>query len=144
MSTATSNAEMTNTTNSNSLKGVRILKWCLSGLVAIPFIIFGGMKLIGLEMMMERMAEINYAASATRMIGIIEVLGVIGLFLSRTRVFSLSLFVLIMAGAVGSHIGGGHALNTVFMPTLIALVSGTTILLELRERNWYLFGNGDR
>ncbi len=119
-----------------STKQAKIAYWTLNILIALPFVIFGGMKIVGADQMMNRMAEIHYSAAITRLIGIIEFITVIGLFLPKFRLASLFTFLLIMAGAVGSHIGGGHPLNTVVMPFLIAILILIGMYQTLKIQEW--------
>ncbi len=110
--------------------------WGLNILIALLFVIFGGMKVVGVEHIMNRMAEIHYSATITRLIGVIEFIAIIGLFLPKFRLVSLFIFLLIMAGAAGSHIGGGHKLNAVAMHFLIAIPLLIGMYQTLKIQSW--------
>lgn len=117
-----------------------IFHWLLTVSVAIPFMIFGLMKVAGAEDMVKNMAYIHYDLSITRAIGIIEITAVIGLFISKFRILSLLFLLVILAGAVGSHIGAGQGLDAIKIPLSIALLVILTLYISIKKNQYLLIG----
>ena len=78
------------------------------GLLSLLFLIVGTAKLIGAPFMIDGMAAMHYSPLVTRLIGVLELVAVAGLWWSRTRTLVLTLLPLIFAGAAGSHLGSGQ------------------------------------
>ena len=80
----------------------------------------------------------HFSETATRLFGLAEVLGGIGILVPRTRNLALSGLVLLMTGAIGIHVGAGHppavatfaSIGWVLYSTLF-VVSGRRALLSL-------------
>lgn len=94
------------------MKARRVIMWILLVLAAGQFICVGAAKSAGVEAMMKGFRELNYTDGFGRFIGVCELLGGIGLLLSRTRLWAALGLMIIMVGAVGSHLGAGQAPDT--------------------------------
>jgi hypothetical protein len=97
----------------------KITLWLGLGLSAFLFAMAGGMKALGAVQMHRNMAEMHYNSTFTYALGLLELLGVVGLFFQRSRLLVLIVFQLILAGGIGSHIVAGHGLNRL-MPAFVA------------------------
>lgn len=130
------------------LEGFDLQSWglySLLGLISLFYIFIAGQKVLGAEKMLARMAELHYPWWATRLIGLVELSAVFGLWWHRTRTLALSSLILIMAGAAGSHIAYGHPMSQWGVVFVIALFIGGTAILDrgkqilrflLRTREW--------
>ena len=77
-------------------------------LLTVLFGIVGTAKLVGAPFMLDGMAAMHYGPLVTRLIGLVELIAVAGLWWPRTRTLVLTLLPLIFAGAAGSHLGSGQ------------------------------------
>jgi hypothetical protein len=126
--------------DSSLSKGRRIALYVLLGLISAFYLFIGGQKVIGVEGMVSRMAEIHYPPWATRLIGIVEVTAVLALWWRRSRTLALSALILVMAGAAGSHIAFGHPASQWGMVFGFAAALGVTMLVGQGEVIWrFLF-----
>jgi hypothetical protein len=78
----------------------------------------------------------HYPPWATRLIGVVEVAAVAGLWWRRTRTAALSALILIMAGAAGSHVAFGHATEPLVVAG-IAGVLGATLFVDRGRGLWH-------
>jgi hypothetical protein len=90
---------------------MKILYYIGLGLTALVFLSAGGMKAVGAAEMHARMAEMHYSSIFTYLLGISEVIGVIGLFFNQTRIVVILYFLAIIFGGIGSHITAGHGMD---------------------------------
>jgi NADH:ubiquinone oxidoreductase subunit K len=101
------------------MKFTKTLLWLGLGLTAFPFAMAGGMKALGVAQMHSNMAEMHYHSTFTYALGLLEILGVVGLFFQRTRLLVLIAFQLILAGGIESHIAAGHGFDRL-VPGILA------------------------
>jgi putative oxidoreductase len=93
-------------------KGRLITLWILSGLVALSFIAAGGAKLAGVPVMVELFDKVGLGQWFRYFTGILEVIGAIGLLISRCAFYAAILLVIVMVGAIIAHVtvlGGSPA-----------------------------------
>lgn len=100
------------------------------GLLSVAMIGLGGMKIIGPEMVEANFASINLTLGVARVIGVIEVLAAIGLWIKPYRVVSSIVLALIYAGATGSHLGAGQGVQAAFPAITLAIVLFAGNLLD--------------
>jgi hypothetical protein len=123
----------------------RITLYVLLGLLSLLFLFVGALKVGGVDPMMTNMAAINYGTAATMLIGWTEITAVAGLWWRPTRLLSLSVLLLMMAGAAGSHLGAGDPVATVIPQFVIALVIAGTIFADQgRTALAFLLGSSPR
>lgn len=89
-------------------------------LVTLALILFGGMKIIGAEQMLQNMGNLHYPEWFTRLLGLSEIAFAAGLWSEKTRSTSILLLFGIFSGAIGSHFGHGDGL-TGAIPALVCL-----------------------
>lgn len=106
----------------------------LSVLIALPFLMFGLMKVIGVEEMLNNMSSIHYSHSITRIIGLVEIILITGIFFSKFRFWSLLALLITLAGAVGSHIGAGQESQSIVIPCVLSIVVLIAIFIEAKEK----------
>ncbi len=118
------------------MKAERITLWIAVALAAILFAPIGLAKFMADESLVRSMALLHYSETFTRLLGLAEILGAIGLIVANTRIPAALGLMMIMAGAVGSHIAGGHPLQDATAATIAWLVLATIAVLErdLRRR----------
>ena len=91
---------------------MKVALWIVSVLLALAFVGSGTMKLVTpLDELATKMSFVTSFGQLTRVIGVAEVLGALGLVLpAATRIkpmltpIAASLLALLMAGAVGTHL----------------------------------------
>ena len=81
-------------------KGRLITLWTLSGLVALAFLGAGGAKLAGTAVMVELFAKVGLGQWFRYFTGLLEVVGAIGLLMSRYAFYAAILLAIVMVGAV--------------------------------------------
>jgi putative oxidoreductase len=104
-------------TNTNVLpaafgKGRLITLWALSALVALAFIWVGGGKLAGTAVMVDLFDKVGLGQWFRYFTGFLEVAGGIGLLIPRFAFYAALLLVMVMIGAVLTHVavvGGSPA-----------------------------------
>ncbi len=79
----------------------------LSILIGIPAVL----KAVGVDWLVQNMAELHYPVGVAHAIGVFEVLLVPTLWYRRFRGLALLAILVLMAGGAGSHIAAGHALD---------------------------------
>ena len=94
----------TNTLPAASGKSRLITLWTLSGLVALAFIGAGGAKLAGAAAMVDLFDKVGLGQWFRYFTGLLEVVGGIGLLISRYAFYAASLLALVMVGAIIAHI----------------------------------------
>ncbi len=92
----------------------------------------GFQKLIYTEQLARNMAAIHFGEMATRLIGLAEVLAVVGMWFFRFRTAAIVALYPILFGAVAAHLGAGQPLQEVIL-SIVCIVL-ITILLFLH--NW--------
>lgn len=85
--------------------------WLCIGCLAVQFLAAGATKLLGAWS--SRFADWGYPYAFAHIIGSLEIIGVIGLFFSRTRKWSTLLFIFIMTGAAYTHISNSEYVRIV-------------------------------
>lgn len=111
----------------------RVSRYLLVALLVVIsglFLFVGGLKVLGAQEMHANMATLHYAAAATYLIGAIEIVAVVALWFRRTRLVSLAVLLLILAGAVGTHIAGGHGIGSTTMIWGFSLLIAAAIYLS--------------
>jgi uncharacterized membrane protein len=96
------------------------------GLVSLQFAAAGGLKVIGFAPLYEQLAALHVGKTGGLLIGIAEVLGVIGLWVKPTRRYALLGLLMLSVGAIAAHIGANQPIQE-SIPAIVA----TVILLTL-------------
>lgn len=117
-------------------KTVSIARITTRVLVSLLFVVVSIPKLIQLDFMMANMAEINFGTLSTIVIGAIELLAVILLWLPKWRTLALCVLLLIMAGSAGAHWGFGHPPTEVIPSFVVALLVFVTLWLDRGAALW--------
>jgi DoxX-like family len=113
---------------------MKILYYISLGLTTLVFLSAGGMKAVGAVEMHARMSEMHYSSIFTYLLGISEVLGVIGLFFNNTRIAVVLYFLAIIFGGIGSHIAAGHGMDRLGF-ALIGLLALLLLLFTNKKVN---------
>ena len=85
-------------------KGRLITLWTLSGIVALAFIGAGGAKLVGAAAMVELFDKVGFGQWFRYVTGLLEVMGAIGLLISRYAFYAAALLAMVMVGAIVAHV----------------------------------------
>jgi putative oxidoreductase len=85
-------------------KGRLITLWTLSGIVALAFIGAGGAKLAGAAAMVELFDKVGLGQWFRYVTGLLEVIGALGLLISRYAFYAAALLATIMVGAIIAHV----------------------------------------
>jgi putative oxidoreductase len=113
-------------TNDGATGRVRtITLWILQVTVALAFLAAGGFKLAGAEQMVAAFDKIGWGQWFRYVTALLEVAGAIGLFIPRYAFYAAGLLMLVMAGAIFSHLTvlGGSPLPAIVLLLLSAAVA---------------------
>jgi uncharacterized membrane protein YphA (DoxX/SURF4 family) len=117
------------------------MKWTtriFQGVLAVAFLMFGFMKLSTNPMQVEAFTETyGYGLNAMYVVGTIELLAGIGLIIGfwkpRIAFYSAGIIVIIMAGAMLTHVRSGQGMSTAALP-LIFLILALIVVLRRSKR----------
>ncbi|MGM7683363.1 DoxX family protein [Cytobacillus sp. Hm23] len=112
------------------------MKWVtriIQGLLAVAFILSGVMKFVGGAEQLEQMAGgFGYAVGFMYFIAACEILGGIGLIIgywkSTIALLASTGLVILMGGAVFSHLNAGQGMGAA-MPSLVLFILGLVVLI---------------
>ncbi|MCU6792923.1 MULTISPECIES: DoxX family protein [Paenibacillus] len=118
------------------------MKWIIrifQGLLVVAFILTGVMKLTGNAEQSQLFTEaFGYSLGFMYFVGACEVLGAIGLLVGfwkpRIALLVSGGLVLLMAGAVFSHLQAGQGIGTA-IPSFILLIIGLVIFIGKRNKS---------
>ena len=85
-------------------KGRLITIWILSGLLTVAFLAAGVSKLAGATAMVELFDKVGLGQWFRYVTGLLEVVGAIGLLISRYAFYAAVLLVIVMIGAIIAHV----------------------------------------
>ncbi|UUZ82920.1 DoxX family protein [Paenibacillus sp. P26] len=116
------------------------MKWVvriLQGLLALGFLLFGFMKLSGNPDQVKAFTEIfKYGLGSMYLVGAVEVLSAIGLIIGywkpKAVLAASGALVIVMLGAVGTHLIAGQGMGVAMMP-LILLILALVVFLGKRS-----------
>jgi uncharacterized membrane protein YphA (DoxX/SURF4 family) len=97
---------------------VKIAVWIVSGLLSALFVFAGGMKLLGPPEVLETFARYGHSDAFRLFIGAAELSGAIGLWIPRLEFWAALGLIVIMLGAIYTHVTHGEAM---FGPLVIGL-----------------------
>jgi putative oxidoreductase len=89
-----------------STKGIKIIVWICIAVLTVQFLGAGITKLLGTWS--AKFIDWDYPIALMYTIGLLEIMGVIGLYFSKTRKWSAVLFILVMIGAAYTHVSNGE------------------------------------
>ena len=85
-------------------KGRLITIWILSGLLTVAFLAAGVSKLAGATAMVELFDKVGLGQWFRYVTGLLEMVGAIGLLISRYAFYAAVLLVIVMIGAIIAHV----------------------------------------
>ncbi len=114
-------------------KGPRIALWIVSALLAVMFLFSGGMKLMHPEQVKPMFVKYGYAAWFATFIGACETLGGLALLIPQLAALAAGGLVIIMAGAVYTHLS--HQENThALIPLVLLIMLAGVCWARVKER----------
>ena len=116
------------------------MKWIvriLQGLLALAYLMFGYLKLSGNELQAHEFTQTyGYSIGVMYIVGALEILAAIGLLIGfkkpQIAFYSAGILVLIMAGAVATHLKSGQGMSVAAMP-LVLLILALIVVLGRRR-----------
>lgn len=99
-----------------------IIFYAVLGIISLIYLIAGIQKLIGKEPMKSRMEEMNNGGIVMRTIGILEIIGVFGLWITNIRPFALICLLPFAVGGLASHIVLRHNFRERNIPAVLMIV----------------------
>ncbi|AQG78189.1 DoxX family protein [Spirosoma montaniterrae] len=118
------------------MKTKRFILTGLLGLLSVQFGTVGVLKIIGFAPLYQQLATLHVDQTGGLLIGIAEVLGVIGLWIRPTRRLALLGLLLLSVSAIAIHVGAVRPFQEA-IPATVATVLLLTALLPI-ERESYL------
>jgi uncharacterized membrane protein YphA (DoxX/SURF4 family) len=110
-------------------KTARVILWICIACLVVQFLAAGLSKIAGAWV--SRFSGWGYSVEFMYGVGVLEIMGVAGLFFSRTRKWSALVFILIMIGAAVTHI-----LNSEYVRVIHnGLVAGGSVLIVIFDRS---------
>ncbi|MGE3466659.1 MAG: DoxX family protein [Pyrinomonadaceae bacterium] len=104
-------------------KGKSIVSWIIQILIAVMFLMMGGQKLMGEAEVTANFARWGFPSFMQYIIGFFEVAGAIGLLIPRLAGLAASGLILIMMGALGTHLMHGE-FDMAPVPVAVSLLLG--------------------
>ncbi len=96
---------------------MKIFKTVLIVLFGLQFIGIGIMKVVmpffGVNMFLDNMAHLGYSHTGTIIVGLVDLIGGIALFIPKFRGYALVGLSLLLAGAIGAHITAGDGADKI-------------------------------
>ena len=102
-------------------------------LLSLLFLFVAIQKVLGVDEMIKNMAALKYNYSTTVFIGVLEIAAVVCLWFSKLRKISLMILLIILAGAVGSHLAGGHPVVQVIPHFIFSTLIVLSLFLDDKE-----------
>ena len=95
--------------------------------LAVAFVLAGGFKVFRAKPMVDQFKEFGLPNFAVQLVGALEVLGAIGLFVPSLSLYATIGLILLMVGAVFNHLKTKHPFKT-FAPALFLGIASSVLL----------------
>ena len=102
-------------------KGKSIGLWTIATIGAVLFVFAGTLKFLGL--MDEQFAEWGYSEGFALIVGVLEIVGGIGLLIKRASGWAAMGLMVIMVGAIVTHIVNGEYLAVIVPALVLAMLA---------------------
>lgn len=99
-----------------------IVFYVVLGIISLIYLIAGAQKLIGKEPMKSRMQEMNNGGIIMRIIGILEIFGVFGLWIASIRPLALICLLPFAVGGLAAHIVLKHNFRERNIPAVLMII----------------------
>jgi len=110
-----------------------IASWILSAILAVVFLAQAVMKFMGMEFVQEMLNEgLNVPLWAIPVIGVFELVGAVLVLIPKTRVYGAALLILVMVGAIGTHMMNADWAG-LLMPMMLGVMAGIVVYLHRGE-----------
>lgn len=106
------------------MKTKNIIGWVIAVLLSLAFLMTGISKLTGQEVLVQNFQKWGFPLAFMYFVGASEIAGAIGLLIKKFRGLAAIGLVLLMMGAIGTHILNSEA----FVPSLVLLLLTGTLL----------------
>lgn len=103
--------------------------YLILGMISFIYTVAGLQKVFGKEPMKSNMREMNYARVAVFTIGILEIAGVIGIWILNIRPLALICLLPFAVGGLAAHITLRHKLKERGIPAILMIVLIITALI---------------
>lgn len=110
-------------------KGKTVASWIIQIMIAVLFLMMGGQKLMGEAEVTANFARWGFPAFMQYIIGFFEVLGAIGLLIPRLAGAAATGLILIMLGALGTHLMHNE-FDMVPIPVVVMVLLGIVAYLR--------------
>ncbi|CAN5162072.1 hypothetical protein BH23BAC1_BH23BAC1_28040 [soil metagenome] len=114
----------------------KIMAWIITGLLSLAFLFSGIAKITGQEFYVTGFIRWGYPLFFMYVIGILQILGVVGLYLKKFRFWAALGLAGIMAGAVATHVVSQEA-EVIIGPALLMVLSIALAWLRSTEVNFF-------
>ncbi|MGB0891956.1 MAG: DoxX family protein [Flavobacteriaceae bacterium] len=98
--------------------------------LAVAFLLAGGFKVFRAKPMVDQFKEFGLPNFGVQLVGALEVLGAIGLFIPSLSLYATIGLILLMIGAVFNHLKTKHPFKT-FAPALVLGILSSVFLFLL-------------
>jgi hypothetical protein len=109
----------------------------LAGLLVVAFTAFGSAKLAAVPAMRAKAEHVGFSVTAYRRIGLLELLGVVGLligaFVPVIGAFAGAGLLMLLGGAVVTHVRNGDGIRDIAPAIVLGLVTLSYLLLVVGD-----------
>lgn len=117
--------------------------YLLAGAVAIIYLVTGLRKLFNYGSVAANFESWGYHPAFMYILGIVEVVGAIGLMITKTRIPAIVGLGVVMLGAIGTHIYSGEYYQ-LLLPLVLLLLLISLLVMSRNEINEAYLGEHDR
>ena len=110
----------------------RIVAVVIGTLLGLWFLLAGSQKFLSAETFQHMFEQFGLPVALVPVIGVAEIVAAILVLIPKTSLYGASLIVLVMIGALGSHLTSG--VGSPIAPILALAMAGSLVLLRLRAR----------
>lgn len=111
---------------------VRIAAIVIGTLLGLWFLLAGSQKFLSASAFEQMFEQVGLPLALVPVIGVVEIVAAILVLVPRTSLYGAGLIVMVMLGALGSHLAAGAGAPTAAIVAL--LMAGSLVALRLRSR----------
>ncbi|MDD7914041.1 DoxX family protein [Polaribacter ponticola] len=99
--------------------------------LAVAFVVAGGFKIFRAKPMVDQFKEFGLPNFGVQLVGTLEVLGAIGLFVPSLSLYATIGLIILMIGAVFNHLKTKHPFKTLAPALILGILSSILLFLMI-------------
>ncbi len=100
--------------------------------LAIAFVLAGGVKIFKAKPMVDQFKEFGLPDFGVQLVGVLEVVCAIGLLIPPITIYAAILLIILMIGAVFNHVKTKHNIPTIAPAFVLGILSSVLVFLLMR------------